>query len=64
MIKPLILTLVLTLQVICLPSAFDIRYQPKIVPYGNFDSSPDYICESYNWGKQLAQVISNAVSVQ
>lgn len=64
MIKSLVFGLVIVLQAACLPSAFDIRYQPRIVPYGNFDTSPDYICESYTWGKQLAQVISNAASVQ
>lgn len=47
----------------CLPATFDIRYQPHIALYGNFETSPDYICESYQWAKQLAQVLGNRVSV-
>lgn len=51
------------LSVGCLPSTFDIRYQPGVSTYANFEAAPDYICESYGWSKQLAQIFSNKVSV-
>ena len=52
----------LTALAVTLPSTFDIRYQPQVAKLSNFDSSPDTICESYGWGKQLAQIFSNQVS--
>ena len=55
----LLVSLLIISSVYGLPTAFDIRYQPHIVPYGNFDSSSDYFCESYGWAKQLAQIVSN-----
>jgi hypothetical protein len=46
-----------------LPATFDIRYQPQVVNYANFEASSDPICEAYAWGKQLSQVVSNRVSI-
>lgn len=59
----ILLSLLFALTIHSLPATFDIRYQPHIAMYGNFDTSPDYICESYSWAKQLAQILGNRGSV-
>ena len=52
--------------VVCLgslPSTFDIRYQPNIANYANFDPAPSTTCSAYDWTLTLAQTLSNAASV-
>lgn len=46
-----------------LPATFDIRYQPQVINYANFEASSDPICEAYVWAKQLSQIVSNRVSI-
>lgn len=64
MSKYIFLLSALLVGICSLPATFDIRYQPSVAIYANFESSSDLICESYSWAKQLAQVFSNKVSVE
>lgn len=54
--------LLLLISVYTLPSVFDIRVQPQYLKYSDFQLRPEGICASYAWAKELAQIVSNAVS--
>lgn len=48
----------------CLPSNFDLRVQPSMIKYADYSLRPEGICVAYAWGQQLAQIVSNAFSLQ
>lgn len=46
-----------------LPSMLDVRIQPSIGKYGDYSVGFEGVCEGYGWAQQLAQVVSNAISI-
>ena len=46
-----------------LPSTFDVRYQPNIATYSNFNPAPATTCSAYDWALTLAQTLANAASI-
>jgi hypothetical protein len=52
--------LVLTLAV---PTEYDLRVQSTVVKYADYDIYGEGICAGYSWAKELAQIVSNAVSL-
>jgi hypothetical protein len=47
-----------------LPTTFDLRVQPSITKYANYALSQEGTCVAHAWGLQLAQIVSNAMSLK
>ena len=48
---------------LAVPSEYDLRVQSTLVKYADYDIYSEGICAGYAWAKELAQVVSNAVSL-
>lgn len=46
-----------------LPTTFDFRVQPSMIKYADFSLQQEGTCIAHAWGLQLAQLLSNAVSL-
>ena len=62
--KTVLLFFVFVMIIKAVPSEFDLRVQYSLLKYADYDLYPEGICSSYAWAKELAQVVSNAVSLQ
>ena len=49
--------------VLAVPSEFDMRVQSSVVKYAEYGLASEGICSGYTWAKELAQVVSNAASL-
>lgn len=49
---------------LAVPTEFDMRVQASIVKYADYSIAPEGICAGYAWAKELAQIVSNAVSLE
>jgi len=47
---------------IAVPEELDMRVWPSVVKYADYSLAPEGICAGYAWAKELAQIVSNAVS--
>jgi hypothetical protein len=59
----LIILLVVVALALAVPSEFDMRVQASVVKYADYGLATEGICSGYAWAKELAQVVSNAVSL-
>lgn len=48
---------------LAVPSEYDLRVQSTLVKYADYDIYSEGLCAGYAWAKELAQVVSNAVSL-
>lgn len=48
---------------LAVPTEYDLRVQSNVVRYADYGLSTEGICAGYSWAKELAQVVSNAVSL-
>jgi hypothetical protein len=62
--KAFILLFVLTTTIIALPTTFDLRVQPSLIRYADYSFKQEGTCIAHSWGQQLAQIVSNAASLQ
>lgn len=54
----------LIISISSLPTTFDLRVLPTIIKYADYSFKPQGTCVAHSWGLQLAQILSNAVSLQ
>lgn len=50
-------------SVLGLPSSFDFRTQPSITKFADYSLKQEGTCVAHAWGQQLAQIVSNAISL-
>jgi len=55
--------ILIALSVNGLPTTFDFRVQPSMIKYADFSLQQEGTCIAHAWGLQLAQLLSNAVSL-
>lgn len=61
----ILLAVVLLSAVLCgTPTEFDLRAQSSIIRYADFSLKAEGICSGYAWAKELAQILSNAISLK
>jgi hypothetical protein len=48
---------------LAVPTEFDMRVQASIIKYTDYGLATEGICSGYAWAKELAQIVSNAVSL-
>jgi hypothetical protein len=51
------------IMAMAVPEEFDMRVWPSVVKYADYSLAPEGICAGYAWAKELAQIVSNAVSL-
>jgi hypothetical protein len=61
--QSIIALLVLLAIASAVPTEFDMRVQSTVVKYADYNLVTEGICAGYAWAKELAQVVSNAVSL-
>lgn len=58
-------TILLAIMVItmAIPTEYDLRVQSSVVKYADFNLASEGLCAGYSWAKELAQIVSNAISL-
>ena len=59
----LVLPFCLLLAVLAVPTQFDLRAQSSFTRWTDYSSGAEGVCAGYSWAQELAQIASNAVSV-
>jgi hypothetical protein len=59
----LLLSMLVVLS-LSVPTEFDLRVQPSILELADYELRVEGICAGYSWAKELAQVLSNGISLK